>query len=147
MIYLLDVNILIYTFRQDSDFHTPCYQWLVGILSKGHQIIIPDINKVAFIRLSTLPSLGDKAATLNDVFTFLSALLKLKNSKQVFATKETYEQWHKLCQAYSLRGNHCNDAYLAALSLEYQAILVSADKGFARFNEITWLNPLHAKTA
>ncbi len=47
-----------------------------------------------------------------------------------------------LAEGLGLRGNDLNDAYLAALALERGAVLVSADKGFARFPGLLWLNPL-----
>ncbi|MGH8592092.1 MAG: PIN domain-containing protein [Gammaproteobacteria bacterium] len=41
-----------------------------------------------------------------------------------------------------LRGNDINDAYLAALALEHDAVLVTADRGFARFSGLRILDPL-----
>jgi hypothetical protein len=37
------------------------------------------------------------------------------------------------------------DAHLAALAIEYQAELVSADTDFARFPGLRWFNPLAQK--
>ncbi|MGH9065776.1 MAG: PIN domain-containing protein [Acidimicrobiales bacterium] len=41
-----------------------------------------------------------------------------------------------------LRGNLVSDAALAALALEHGLAVVSADSDFARFPELTWLNPV-----
>jgi len=42
-------------------------------------------------------------------------------------------------------GNLTTDAHLAALAIEYQAELVSADTDFARFPQLRWFNPLQVK--
>ena len=39
-------------------------------------------------------------------------------------------------------GDRHADAHLAALAIEYQAELVSADTDFARFPRLRWFNPL-----
>jgi len=45
----------------------------------------------------------------------------------------------KLCQELNLAGNDCNDAMLAALSMERNVRLVTFDKGFRRFPELDLL--------
>jgi predicted nucleic acid-binding protein len=41
-----------------------------------------------------------------------------------------------------LRGNLISDAHLAALAVEYGVGVCSADSDFARFDGVTWINPL-----
>jgi predicted nucleic acid-binding protein len=41
-----------------------------------------------------------------------------------------------------IAGNLTYDAHLAALAIEYQAELVSADTDFGRFPGLRWFNPL-----
>jgi len=43
---------------------------------------------------------------------------------------------------YELAGNLIPDAMLAALAIEHGLTVCSADTDFARFDEITWVNPL-----
>ena len=45
-------------------------------------------------------------------------------------------------QRLDLHGNLVSDAELAALCIEHGLTIVSADSDFARFPQITWLNPL-----
>jgi predicted nucleic acid-binding protein len=52
------------------------------------------------------------------------------------------EVFGSLLTSYQLRGNLVPDAQLAALAIEHGLLLCSADTDFARFEEITWLNPL-----
>ena len=47
-----------------------------------------------------------------------------------------------LCSNLNLQGNDINDAFLAALALEYSAVLVSADQDFKRFSGLQVLDPV-----
>lgn len=48
----------------------------------------------------------------------------------------------RLIRDLDLRGNVVSDAVLAALCIEHGLKIVSADSDFARFTEITWINPV-----
>lgn len=41
-----------------------------------------------------------------------------------------------------VNGRSVTDAALAALTIEYGAVLHTADRGFARFPGLRWINPL-----
>jgi toxin-antitoxin system PIN domain toxin len=49
----------------------------------------------------------------------------------------------RLVRDLDLRANLIKDAVLAALCVEHGLQMVSADSDFARFTEISWLNPIH----
>jgi toxin-antitoxin system PIN domain toxin len=144
--FVLDANILIYAFRQDSPYHAPCYDWLTTALSRGEDVTAPGVVELALVRVTTLASLGAAAATPQDVFTFLQALRQ--TSYRRLEPGDAHEaHFQRLCGELGLRGNDVNDAYLAALALERHAVLVSADKGFQRFRGVSWLNPLTASAS
>lgn len=44
-----------------------------------------------------------------------------------------------------LRGNLVTDAHLAALAIEHGVAVCSFDSNFARFTEITWIDPAHTR--
>jgi len=46
------------------------------------------------------------------------------------------------CDTDVLRGALVNDAHIAALGIENQAVVHSNDSGFCRFAGLRWLNPL-----
>lgn len=47
-----------------------------------------------------------------------------------------------LLKKYEVRGNLVTDTQLAALAIEHGLAIYSADTDFARFAELTWLNPI-----
>jgi predicted nucleic acid-binding protein len=48
----------------------------------------------------------------------------------------------ELITCHELSGNLMPDAILAALAIEHGLTICSADSDFARFDEVTWTNPV-----
>ena len=139
---LLDANVLIYAFRRDSPHHTACYDWLGAALAGGEPVATTSLVELALLRISTLPSLGPAAAKAVDVFRFLDVLRAQPGVLRVEPGERHPRLFAELCVALHLRGNDVNDAFLAALALEYDATLVSADRGFARFPNLELVDPV-----
>jgi toxin-antitoxin system PIN domain toxin len=139
---LLDANVLIYAFRRDSPHHAACYDWLGAALAGSEPVATTSLVELALLRISTLPGLGPAAAKPADVFRFLDALRAQPGVLRVEPGERHPRLFAQLCDALRLRGNDVNDAFLAALALEYDAALVTADRGFARFPELRFIDPL-----
>ena len=143
--FVLDVNVLIYAFRRDSPYHTPCHRWLTHALATGSQVAVPSLVELALVRIVTLPALGPAAAPLSDAFAFLAALRQVPTYWRVEPDVRHQERFQRLCADLDLRGNDVNDAYLAAFALEADATLVSADRGFSRFPGLRHFDPLQSR--
>jgi toxin-antitoxin system PIN domain toxin len=141
-LFLLDANVLIYAFRRDSPHHAPCHEWLGAALAGGQPVATTSLVELALLRISTLPSLGSAAATPGDVFRFLDAVRAQPVALRIEPGERHPRLFAALCEALRLRGNDVNDAFLAALAIEYDATLVSADRGFARFPGLKVVDPL-----
>ena len=101
--YILDANILIYAFRDDSPFHRSCYAWLTRALTDGEEITAPSVVELALLRITTLPSLKEAASTPEQVFTFLQALRQ--TSYRRLAPGEAHDtHLQQLCDTLNLRG-------------------------------------------
>ncbi len=48
----------------------------------------------------------------------------------------------RLCERLRLRGNDLDDAYLAVLTFENNAVLVTADEDFGRFPNLPLVDPI-----
>ena len=138
--YILDANILIYAFRADAPFHQACYDWLTTALAQGEEVTAPSVVELALLRITTLPSLKEAAATPKQVFAFLRALRQTSYRRlEPGSAHDAHLQ--QLCATLDLRGNAVTDAFLAALALEHNAVLVSADQGFGRFPMLQVFDP------
>ena len=98
--------------------------------------------ELAFLRITTLPSLGKAAARPGDTFAFLRALRRDPMAVRIEPGPDHDAILARLCERLRLRGNDINDAYLAALALEHAAILVTADRDFSRFPDLPLIDPL-----
>lgn len=129
--FLLDANVLIYAFREDSPHHAACLAWLRDVLESGATVLLPDLVEVVLLRICTHPGLGPAAVPVAAVFTFLRELHALPNCQRVGLSEESFAVYERLCRESALRGNDVNDVYLAALALEHHAVLASVDQGFS----------------
>ncbi len=142
--FLLDANVLIYAFRRDSPFHGPCYAWLRAALAGTEPVATTGLVELAFLRITTLPSLGKAAAAPSDAFAFLHALRREPMGVRIEPGPEHDGILTRLCEQLRLRGNDLNDAYLAALAFEHDATLVTADRDFGRFPDLPLIDPIAA---
>lgn len=140
--FLLDANVLIYAFRRDSPFHGRCYGWLRGALAGAEPVATAGLVELAFLRITTLPSLGKAAAAPTDAFAFLRALHRDPMAVRIEPGPDHDEILARLSGQFRLRGNDINDAWLAALAFERNATLVTADEGFRRFPNLSLIEPL-----
>jgi hypothetical protein len=140
--FLLDANVLIYAFRRDSPFHDPCYAWLRTALAGDEPVATTGLVELAFLRITTLPSLGKAASPPGDAFEFLNALRRNPMAVRIEPGRTHDEILARLCAQFRLRGNDINDAYLAALALEHDAALVTADQDFRRFPDLALVDPI-----
>ena len=47
-----------------------------------------------------------------------------------------------VCRRSGAKAEHVSDAYLAAIAIDLDAELVTADRGFARYAGLRWRHPL-----
>lgn len=144
---LVDANILLYSVDQDSPFHAPARDWLAENLNGPVRVGIPWQSAWAFLRIVTNPrAVADPltpAAALEHVDDWLAAPAVWmpapgRGHRQLLAS---------LLVGKDLRAGLVSDAVLAAICLEHGLAIVSADSDFARFPEITWINPVAAPVA
>jgi len=60
----------------------------------------------------------------------------------VHPTEQHWTLFQKLLRSGNATANLVSDAHLAALAMEHQSVLCSADTAFARFSGLKWRNPL-----
>ncbi|GMA14639.1 PIN domain-containing protein [Deinococcus metallilatus] len=141
MSFLLDTNTLIYAFQEEAPAHAVTLLWLKNTLASGERVYTCELNEVALVRITSLPSLGPRAAPPEEAFQFLRSLHALPNVGQVDLGLSGFARWRQLTGDLNLSGNDINDAYLTALALTHDLTLVTADRGFTRFAGLRVLPP------
>lgn len=135
-----DANILIYCLREEAAGHKACRKWLETVARRGEPLALCELVEVAFLRITTLPSL--RIAPIDVALDFWNDLKCYPETLRLVPGERHGEILRELIGNHRLVGNDLNDAWLAALAIENDATLVSADEGFRRFSRLLCVNPL-----
>jgi len=138
---LVDANILLYAVDEDSPFHLPARGWLEAALNGPRRIAIPWASLSAFVRIATHPRAMVEPLSPSDAWELVEGWLDAPASWVPVPGRGHREILGRLIRDLDLRSNLVADAALAALCIEHGLQIVSADSDFARFTEITWINP------
>jgi uncharacterized protein len=142
---LIDVNLLLYAKITNYPQHVATHAWLEAQFKGGGKIGLPWLSLLGFIRIVTNPHLFD-----NNPLSVTEAWAQVEqwlSSPNVYIPQPTERHpeilSHLLCVTEA-KGNLVSDAHLAALAIEHDLLLCSADNDFAKFPNLNWLNPLKA---
>ncbi len=140
---LVDANILLYAVDAKSPFHDRARLWIEKALNGPRRVGIPWMSLAAFVRIAT------HAWALQDPLSPAAAWEIVEHWLDAPATwipepgRGHRMILGRLVRELDLRGNLVSDAVLAALCIEHGLDIVSADSDFARFREISWVDPVH----
>ncbi len=139
---LIDANILLYAVDEDSPFHASAHDWIDETLNGSRRVGIPWLSLVAFVRIATHPRALREPLTPAEAWQFVDEWLDAPAVWVPGPGRGHREILGRLIRDLDLRANLVSDAVLAALCIEHGLQMVSADSDFARFTEISWLNPV-----
>jgi toxin-antitoxin system PIN domain toxin len=140
-----DVNLLIYGFRRELPAHNTTRAWWLEVLQGAEPVGLHPLVECAFLRLCT-KALGPLPAAETDLtLDFLNELHRCPLVTSLHEGDTHRQILRQLCRRHNLAGDALTDAWLAALALEKDATLASADTGFSRFDGLRWINPLAVK--
>jgi toxin-antitoxin system PIN domain toxin len=139
---LVDANVLLYSVDEDSPFHDAAGEWLTAALNGPTRIGIPWMSLWAFVRIVTNPRALAAPLSPAQAWEHVDDWLDAPASwvPQPGAGHRTI--LGELLVRHDLRSGLVSDAALAAICLEHGLTMVSADSDFARFPELTWINPV-----
>lgn len=139
---LVDANILLYAIDDDSQFHAAAREWLEAALDGPRRIGIPWASFTAFVRIATHPRASRNPLSPSEAWQFVDDWFDAPATWVPVPGRGHRDLLGRLIRDLDLRGNLVSDAALAALCIEHGLQMVSADSDFARFTEISWLNPV-----
>lgn len=141
---LLDVNVLVYAYREDAPEHPAHARWLRDALASDQPCGINDGVLSGMIRIVTNPRIFRTPAPTDRVLEFANALREQSNVVRVEPGARHWPIFTRLCRDARAKGDLVPDAWLAALALESGSELITADRGFARFPGLRWRHPVRA---
>ncbi|MDR1635394.1 MAG: PIN domain-containing protein [Bifidobacteriaceae bacterium] len=142
---LVDANVLVYAVDATSPHHAAAKRWLDGALSGSETVLLPWLSLLAFVRLTTHPSLSEQPLTVAQAFDIVEAWLASPVALVPGAGADLAPSVRDLLAATGGRGgNLANDAFLAALALKHKAQVVTFDNDFERFDGLSRHRPAAA---
>lgn len=139
---LVDVNLLLYAADTLSRFNPAAREWLLEQLNGSRQVGLPWQSLASFLRLSTHPRLSARPLSPEEAWREVSTWLESPVAWLPEPGPGYAAILGDLLARYEVSGNLVPDAQLAALALEHGLTVYSADTDFARFTEVSWVNPL-----
>jgi uncharacterized protein len=139
---LVDANLLLYAVDEESARGAAARDWLDRQLNGTRRVGLPWMSLGAFLRISTHPRAAVAPMTAETAWEMVNAWLAAP-AAWVPGPEGRYSAiLAGLMTRHELAGNLVPDAMLAALAIEHGLTVCSADSDFARFDEITWTNPV-----
>ena len=138
---LPDVNVLIYAFRDDSPQHENCRQWLEDVINGPAAYGISTQVLAAVARITTNPRIYPNPSRLEDVFAFSQTLLTQPNTTLVLPGARHWMIFEDLCHKCGATGNLLQDAWFAALAIEWDCEWITTDRDYNRFPRLRWRVP------
>lgn len=138
---LVDANVLVYAYNQDSERHDEARAWLDSALSGGAAVGLAWVPMLAFVRLVTRRGLFPNPVTPAVAMAQIQDWLAQPAAETVRPTARHPFVLAELLGHVGQGGNLVNDAHLAALAVEHRAEIVSYDSDFERFPGVRWERP------
>ena len=96
---------------------------------------------IGLVRILTHPRVFRPADSHDQAFAFVRSMVGHPNALLLNPGRDHLSLFKALCRRADAQGDLVTDAYLAALAIETGAVLVSADRDFARFPGLRWRQP------
>lgn len=141
---LSDVNVLLYAYDTSSARHERAKAWLEECLSAVEAFGFAWSTLLAFVRLGTNPRVFESPLRVEEALDVVESWLAAPCATVLHPGPRHVVLLRQLLEPLGTGGNLTTDAHLAALALEHDAELCSADADFSRFPGLRWSNPLAA---
>ena len=139
---LVDANILIYAVNRDSIQHRAARRWFEKALSAEDDIGLAWIVLLAFLRITTHPSIMRNPLPPIAAMDYIESWLSQPFVAPLGPGDHHWPILRSLLTSSGTAGNLTSDAHLAALAIEHGGAIYSADNDFKRFAGVTHINPL-----
>jgi toxin-antitoxin system PIN domain toxin len=137
-----DLNLVIYAYDSLSPSYEKASVWWDQCLSGTEAVGVPWLVAVGFIRLWTQPHAFRNPMPVDLACRHVESWIARPMVRMLSPGPRHAEYIFGLLRAENTGGNLTTDAHIAALALENNATVHTADTDFLRFRGVKWINPL-----
>ena len=142
---IVDLNVLLYAINADAEHHAKVLQWWENAVNGDESLGVPWVVVLGFLRVSTSRRVFPVPLETEAAMARIDAWLECPTVKLVVEKNDHWTVLRSLLKASGAAGNLTTDAHLAAFAITHDAVLVSCDADFGRFDGIRWENPLKSR--
>lgn len=142
MSYSLDVNVLLYASDRSSDRHDAARAFLESCAARPDLLCLTWPTLMAYLRISTHPSIFAAPLSPADALANIGALLALPHVRVVSEGDGFIDTYEHVTTRLSARGNLVPDAHIAAILFQNGVrTLYSNDRDFRKFESLEVRDP------
>jgi len=139
---LADVNLLVYVVNTASPFHRQAGEWWQTQLGTGDVVCVSWTTLYGFLRTITNPRAVPRPLLLQEATGLVEEWLTLPQVRIIQQTPSHFDHLKRLLSGITATPKLITDAHFAALAIEHDCELHTADGDFAKFSGLRWRNPL-----
>lgn len=139
---LVDANLLLYAEDSLSEHHEAARGWWDEQLSGVSPVALSWPVIMAFVRIATNPRIHQRPLSLAEACERVQSWFDQPCLRLIQPTDNHWPILQRALRDAKATGNLVSDAHLAALAIEHNCSLCSADTDFAKFPGLKWRNPL-----
>lgn len=141
----VDANLLVYAHVTSYPQHDAAREWLEEELANAPRVGLPWSSLLTFVRLVSNPRMFSEPEPVVSAWEQVEAWLSAEAAWTPVPSRRHRELLGACMANPGLQANDVPDAHLAALSMEHGLSLATSDSGFARFEKLTWFDPLRRR--
>lgn len=139
---VIDTNLLLYAYGSSTPHHARARAWLESVISGNQTVGLAWQTVTGFVRIATDSRIPGYRRSVAEVLRTVEEWLEHPNVRVLVAGERYWSLFHSMVTEGQASGPLVSDAELAALTLEHGGVLYTADRDFARFPGLRWVNPL-----
>ena len=143
MLYLPDVNILVYAKMEGVPEHPAAAAWLEGTLADpGSTLLLCESTLLSFFRLTTNKRIFDPPLPFAEALSVITGLMERPNVFIHHPPAELFIEVAEFMKMHRFAGDLVMDAYLAVTAMNTGATLATRDSDFDSLPYLRTINPI-----
>lgn len=138
---MVDVNVLIYAHREESERHKEFKTWLERTI-RDEGIALTDLVLSGFLRVVTHPRILVPPSPTATAVAFVEQLRQHPACTIIHPGSRQWTVFLRLIRQAGCKGNLIADAFHAATAIDAGCEWITTDRDFARFPGLRWRHPL-----
>lgn len=139
---VFDANLLIYAYDSGATQHVRARACVEQVFSSTDLAGVPWQSILAFLRFMTNRRLPGSRFSVGQACEIVDGWLEQPNVRVLAPGEQHWIYLRRMLLDGQTSGPLVSDAEIASLTIEYGGVLYTADRDFARFPGLRWMNPL-----